>query len=57
MGLDSRSALDPKLRVRGVRRLRVVDASAMPQLPASNIQAPTLMLAENAARLMGFGRT
>lgn len=57
MGLDSRSALDPKLRVRGVRRLRVIDASAMPQLPASNIQAPTLMLAENAARLMGFGRT
>lgn len=55
MGLDHRSALDPKLRVRGVRGLRVVDASAMPQLPASNIQAPTLMLAENAARLMGFG--
>ncbi|MGN6150969.1 MAG: GMC family oxidoreductase [Lysobacteraceae bacterium] len=55
MGLDHRSVLDPKLRVRGVRGLRVVDASAMPQLPASNIQAPTLMLAENAARLMGFG--
>lgn len=55
MGLDKRSVLDPKLRVRGVRGLRVVDASAMPELPASNIHAPTLMLAENAARLMGFG--
>lgn len=55
MGSDQRSVLDPKLRVRGVRGLRVVDASAMPELPASNIHAPTLMLAENAARLMGFG--
>lgn len=55
MGSDHRSVLDPKLRVRGVRGLRVVDASAMPELPASNIHAPTLMLAENAARLMGFG--
>ena len=55
MGLDKRSVLDPKLRVRGVLGLRVVDASAMPELPASNIHAPTLMLAENAARLMGFG--
>ncbi len=55
MGTDHRSVLDPKLRVRGVRGLRVVDASAMPELPASNIHAPTLMLAENAARLMGFG--
>ncbi len=55
MGTDQRSVLDPKLRVRGVRGLRVVDASAMPELPASNIHAPTLMLAENAARLMGFG--
>lgn len=55
MGSDHLSVLDPKLRVRGVRGLRVVDASAMPELPASNIHAPTLMLAENAARLMGFG--
>jgi choline dehydrogenase len=55
IGTDHRSVLDPKLRVRGVRGLRVVDASAMPELPASNIHAPTLMLAENAARLMGFG--
>ncbi len=55
IGSDHRSVLDPKLRVRGVRGLRVVDASAMPELSASNIHAPTLMLAENAARLMGFG--
>jgi choline dehydrogenase len=54
IGSDHRSVLDPKLRVRGVRGLRVADASAMPELPASNIHAPTLMLAENAARLMGF---
>ncbi len=55
MGSDKRSVLDPKLRVRGIRGLRVVDASAMPEVPAVNIHAPTLMLAENAARLMGFG--
>lgn len=55
MGFDHRSVLDPKLRVRGVRGLRVVDASAMPEVPAANTHAPTLMLAENAARLMGFG--
>jgi choline dehydrogenase len=52
MGPDPEDPLDPELRVRGVRGLRVVDASVMPVVPAGNTNAPTIMVAEKAADLI-----
>jgi len=52
MGGDPRSVVDPKLRVRGVAGLRVIDASIMPRVPRANTNAPTIMVAEKGAELI-----
>jgi choline dehydrogenase len=52
MGTDRDAVTHPDGRVRGIERLRVVDASVMPQATAGDLNAPTLALAERMADLM-----
>jgi choline dehydrogenase len=49
---DDMAVLDSELRVRGVKNLRVIDASSMPSLPSANINAATIMLAEKASDIL-----
>ncbi len=46
---DPMAVVDAHLRVHGVQRLRVVDASVMPRITSGNTNSPTLMIAERAA--------
>lgn len=56
MGSGSEAALTPELCVRGVVGLRVVDASAMPQIVSGNLNAPVIMMAEKAADMIHQAR-
>ena len=52
MGNGPEAVLDPELRVRGIERLRVVDASAMPDMVSAHINACVIMMADRASDLI-----
>ncbi len=54
MGLasDPMMVVDGRLRVAGIERLRVIDASVMPTITSGNTNAPTMMIAEKGAAML-----
>ena len=52
MGRDSMSVVDSRLKVYGVERLRIADASIMPSMPSGNTMAPCVVIGERAADII-----
>jgi choline dehydrogenase-like flavoprotein len=52
MGVDEMAVVDPQLRVRGIERVRVADASIMPTLIGGNTNAASIAIGEKAAGLI-----
>ncbi|MGH6610235.1 MAG: GMC family oxidoreductase, partial [Burkholderiaceae bacterium] len=55
IGSDDHAVVDPQLRVNGVRRLRVIDASVMPMVTSANTNAAAIMIGEKGADLVLHG--
>ena len=49
---DTRAVVDGRLRVIGIERLRVVDASVMPSITSGNTNSPTMMIAEKGSAMI-----
>ena len=49
MGYDQNSVVDQETKVHGIKNLRVIDASIMPDIVSANLNASVVMMAERAA--------
>jgi choline dehydrogenase len=56
MGRDATSVVDAKLRVYGVDRLRIADASVLPRVTTGNTMAPCVVIGEMAGMFLQRGR-
>jgi choline dehydrogenase len=53
MGVDANAVVDPSnMKVHGLEGLRIADASVIPRMISGNLQTPTIMIAERAARMI-----
>ena len=50
--LSIRFVVDENLKIHGLKNIRVVDASIIPEIPSANLNAPTLMIAEKASDII-----
>ena len=52
MGIDENAVVTPSLKIKGLRNIRIADASIMPTMPSGNTNAATLMIAEKASDII-----